>query len=154
MRMTNIFTRQLFTILTHSLFAAAVNQGLGRHTRFVSPSHAVNILLCMFIIQLAWLFAACFARISVACMLLSLPVSRAWKLVIKAVIGVQILTLVANSSYHFAKCRPLRSAWESVPDRKCVGEVVRFSVTIMVICECHCCSAPRKSKIKSLQLLA
>jgi hypothetical protein len=139
-RMTNTLMRQPFVILAHSLFAVAVSQGLGRHTVFVPPSHVVKILQHMFIIQLAWTFATCFARISVACMLLPLAISRAWKLAIKAVVGVQILALVGNLSFRFASCRPLRAAWENVPDKKCVGEEVRFSVSIIVICKCHCLS--------------
>ncbi|KAH8726620.1 hypothetical protein GQ44DRAFT_825616 [Phaeosphaeriaceae sp. PMI808] len=66
-----------FVILTHSLFAAAVSQGLGRHTVFIPPDHAVKILRYMFIIELAWIFATCFARISIAYMLLPLAISRA-----------------------------------------------------------------------------
>ncbi|KAH8728547.1 hypothetical protein GQ44DRAFT_675982 [Phaeosphaeriaceae sp. PMI808] len=130
----NDLMRQPFAILAHSLYITAVSQGLGRHTVFVPPDHAVKILRYMFIIQLAWTFATCFARISVACMLLPFAISRAWELAIKTVIGVQILLFISNSSYALAKCRPLRAAWENVPDKKCVGEEVRFSFTVLVIC--------------------
>ncbi|KAF1969993.1 hypothetical protein BU23DRAFT_571055 [Bimuria novae-zelandiae CBS 107.79] len=52
----------------------------------------------------------------------------------KTVIGVQILTLVDNLSFYFAKCRPVRAAWEKVVEKQCVGEEVKFSFTIPVIC--------------------
>ncbi|PVH97399.1 hypothetical protein DM02DRAFT_533289 [Periconia macrospinosa] len=135
-----------FIILAHSFYAAAVSQGLGRHTVFVPPANMKNILLYMFIIPLAWGFATAFARISVACMLLPLAISRAWKLALKAVIGVQILTIVMNLIFKFATCRPLRASWETVPDRKCWSDEVGLRNGISLICKCLCRSPSQKER--------
>ncbi|CRK23755.1 hypothetical protein BN1723_000904 [Verticillium longisporum] len=108
--------------ITFSFFAAAVAFGLGRHSVFVSPEDGASILRCLFAIAVAGLWASALARISIACLLLTLSTCNSGaRIILWSMIVLQVGALIVTETITLLQCRPIQAIWEDVPDAQCLS---------------------------------
>ncbi|KAK0726921.1 hypothetical protein B0T26DRAFT_108689 [Lasiosphaeria miniovina] len=98
---------------------AAVSRGFGRHVWYINKDEASDIGTFTFVVFVIGLWASCFGRISVACLLLRITPWPRWKMLLWVIIGFQLAALIACDIVELIACRPIRAAWETVPDSEC-----------------------------------
>ncbi|KAH7119464.1 hypothetical protein B0J13DRAFT_457875 [Dactylonectria estremocensis] len=107
-------------IITYSLFATAIDDGLGSPNYYLTPEVIVKISKLLFGLVFVGRWSASFARISVACLLLQFAISTGWKLILWATLCFQAATLLASELFHLLQCHPIQALWEEGPNRQCV----------------------------------
>jgi hypothetical protein len=110
---------QVAETIAISLVAAAVANGFGHHSYYLTTEDKETIGRCIFGVFLVGWWASCFGRVSVACVLLPLTTSLPWKIILWANIGSQLVLLTWAEIFELIQCQPLRAVWETVPDAKC-----------------------------------
>ena len=102
------------------LTIVAVSHGLGRPLSLLYPSQIEVIGPTTFSVFIIAIWASSFARISILCLLLQIAQDRAWRWLLWFGIALQGTSLVACNISQLVQCRPIRSMWTSVPEKKCV----------------------------------
>lgn len=74
-----------------------------------------------FVVYIVGFWASCFARISVACLLLQFTLAQAWRAALWAMITLQVLLMVGCNLVVLLQCRPIRATWAQVPGAKCLS---------------------------------
>jgi len=97
----------------------AVVEGLGRQQYYVDANTQLTISKLLIPSQVLGLWAIGLTRISVACMLLYLPVSRVWKVVLQMTVVIQVAVIIVSTILPFVRCFPLSANWQSSSHTKC-----------------------------------
>lgn len=92
---------------------AAVTRGFGKaYTSLNDPAADVAYIgQTTMVVFVLGLWASCFARVSVALLLLQFTDKRAWKITLWSVITLQIAQLIACDIIQVTQCRPLKALW-------------------------------------------
>ena len=77
------------------------------------------IMKLFFPLGLVSFWASSLARISIGSMLLSFPISKAWRMKLRVLIVIQIGMPIGANIFQLLQCRPMRAMWEQVPDSVC-----------------------------------
>jgi hypothetical protein len=72
---------------------------------------------------LIFFWALNFIRISMCLMLLRLKYERAWKLVLRSLIVLQVCLIIVATGVQMALCQPLSGIWAPTPDARCIPVV-------------------------------
>jgi len=97
----------------------AVSLGFGRYSYYISDSAQIQILKCVFVVAFFGGLAAPIARISIGVMLLDFQFSIMRKMVIYALLIIQLAIALASSLVMLLQCRPIHAFWEPVPGGVC-----------------------------------
>lgn len=97
----------------------AIRFGFGRYNDDLSPPDLVKILKCFFPLGLVAFWASSLARIAIGGMLLRFPISKAWHVVLWALIVTQFAMAIGADIFQLLQCRPIRALWEPVPGAEC-----------------------------------
>ncbi|KAK3377634.1 hypothetical protein B0H63DRAFT_417196 [Podospora didyma] len=92
--------------------AAAVSHGFGHPPQYLSKEATNAIGELTFVVFVVALWASCFGRISVACLLLQFTQHAWWRAVLWATVAFQMVALVGCSIVELIQCRPIRAAWD------------------------------------------
>ena len=144
---------------TLALLAVAISKGFGRHNYYINGDAAVAIKLYSFVLVLTGAGASWFARISIACLLLELTISRLWRTIILATLVTQAAAFLAFEITHLARCRPVMAMWTTVEGSQClspaqawayayssIGELTFLQGNcrlVILSCPRRCCHAER-----------
>ena len=128
---------QISAITTYTLFATAVSYGLGRRSVYITPENTVRILQHLYGVLIVGLLTSCFARISVACLLLELASSNTWKAVLWLTISFQIACLLLILPLEAFQCHPIRSFWDPMAGGKCISPAVMWTLGYVFNGTCH-----------------
>ncbi|KAH7399698.1 hypothetical protein BKA66DRAFT_170447 [Pyrenochaeta sp. MPI-SDFR-AT-0127] len=72
-----------------------------------------------FALGLVAFWASSLARISIGCMLLCFPISKAWKTTLWILLAIQLIMPLGANIFALLQCRPVRANWEPVPTAVC-----------------------------------
>jgi hypothetical protein len=89
----------------------------------VTSENGVEIRRRLVGITLTAVWAAILTRISMACMLLQLNISRSWRLILWGAIFIQLGMAIGASVSQLTQCRPVRALWVAVPNATCLNPV-------------------------------
>ena len=98
-----------------------MSKGFGRHSYYIDGDAATAIKLYSFTLVLTGTCASWLARVSIACLLLELTISRFWRTIIWAIIIMQAACLLAFEITHLARCRPVMAMWTTVEGSQCLN---------------------------------
>ena len=126
---------QLAATITYILLAKSVSHGLGRHSVHITPENKVRILQYLYGDLMVGLLTSVFSRISVACLLLELPLSKTWKAVLWVTIAIQLATLISTLPLQVFHCSPIRAYWEPVAGGKCISPAVMWTIGYVFGCK-------------------
>jgi hypothetical protein len=132
--------RQAAETISIALTVVAVARGFGRPVYFLTPDDQEVIGVSTYIVFIVALWASCFARISVACLLLKFTQSRAWRVVLWAAIAFQVALLVGCDVIELLQCRPIRAIWAVVPDAQCMETEHVWAMAYVFIGKCQIAS--------------
>jgi hypothetical protein len=107
------------------MIATAAQNGLGRRDTHVTRQDWTTARHLIFASMSLWIVCIAFVRISIACMLLRLKHSQPWRIFLWTLIGVQLLSCVANFIFQMVQCNPLAFLWdpEDHPTAVCVKQI-------------------------------
>ncbi|GAB1317803.1 Rhodopsin domain-containing protein [Madurella fahalii] len=108
---------------------AAILNGFGKHTVDIPRSGLMVLGNYLFATFLTGVPAACFARISIACLLLQITLSRRWRILIWAVIVLQALFMITYDAVHLTQCRSVISQKVRVDTTSCLTPSQVWSFT-------------------------
>jgi len=123
------------------LTTVAVARGFGKPAKLLSHDDLEVIGVTTFIVFIVALWASCFARISVACLLLQLTQERAWRILLWALIGFQLAALISCDVVEMLQCRPIRAMWAKVDGAVCMTPDDVWVMAHTYIGQCLLCSA-------------
>jgi len=123
----------LAATITFGLFITAIVHGFGHHSFYITPEDSVIVFKCLYVVLNVGLFAAVFARISVACLCLQFTTSTVPKIILRAQITFQIASLIATAVATWIQCRPISAFWEAVPGGKCFSPPQSWAFTAIGI---------------------
>lgn len=111
---------QIARSISASFATAAIANGFGKHTVDIPYSGLMVIGNYLFGSFMAAVPAACFARISIACLLLQITLSRKWRVLIWSTIVLQVLVMVVYDTVHLAQCRSVISEKTDIHNTACM----------------------------------
>ncbi|KAK5660023.1 hypothetical protein OQA88_13491 [Cercophora sp. LCS_1] len=108
--------------VTIALTTAAVARGFGKPASYLSVDEREFIGATTFSVFIISLWSSCFARVSMACLLLQVTQSRGWRIVLWNIIAFQTGTLITCDILQIWKCRPIRAMWAPVSGSQCMSQ--------------------------------
>ncbi|KXX77649.1 hypothetical protein MMYC01_205976 [Madurella mycetomatis] len=99
---------------------AAIANGFGKHTADIPYSGLMVLGNYLFATFLTAVPAACFARISIACLLLQITLSRKWRILIWSTIVLQALLMLVYDTVHLAQCRSVITRKAKIDTTSCL----------------------------------
>lgn len=83
---------------------AAIAHGFGRHNVDIPAAEEPLIKVYLLGIYMSGVAASCFARISIACLLLRFTTHRWWRTLIWATMALQVVTVITYEVSQLAQC--------------------------------------------------
>ncbi|KAF2497861.1 hypothetical protein BU16DRAFT_427871, partial [Lophium mytilinum] len=108
-------------IIVWALTARAVDFGMGRHNFYVSAEDQTRAAHLLFAVQPLWAWSVGLGKISMACMLLRIMRSKAWRVFLYIIIGIQLVSTTAFMFVVLLQCRPLSGMWAPRASDNCWG---------------------------------
>ncbi|KAF2681430.1 hypothetical protein K458DRAFT_391817 [Lentithecium fluviatile CBS 122367] len=102
-----------------SILLATLHLGLAKHDYYISQFARTKIMHLLFYLGLVGFWASSFARMSIGSMLLSFPISKAWRVTVWVLLVIQTAMPIGADVFQLLQCRPIRAMWEQVPDAVC-----------------------------------
>ncbi|KAH7397135.1 hypothetical protein BKA66DRAFT_521609 [Pyrenochaeta sp. MPI-SDFR-AT-0127] len=102
-----------------ALVCQASRYGFGRHNYYVSAENKSIVFRYLFGVVIIGLWSATLVRVSVALMLLRLKNTRSWKILLRTIVAIQIVSMVGVNICQLLQCRPIRAMWDMVPSAQC-----------------------------------
>ncbi|KAM5353201.1 hypothetical protein ACJZ2D_016904 [Fusarium nematophilum] len=100
-------------------FLASIAFGFGHYESYLSADAMVKILKCFYVLGLMGFWASTLARISIGTMVLRFEISRPSRAGVWILIAIQVIMAIGATVFALANCRPIRAAWEQVPEAVC-----------------------------------
>ena len=85
--------------------------GLGRHSYYVGYEDQVTANFFNFLSQPIAVWAVCFAKCSVACVLLRIKQTPGWRIFLYIAIAFQVASAIVSTVVVFVQCVPLSALW-------------------------------------------
>ena len=111
----------------------AVSEGFGRRVQYLSQQQRESIGLHTIIVFIVALWTSAFARISWALLLLQFTASTTWRVLLKCMVGFDLVILVINETIVLTQCRPMRAMWDVVPDAQCFTVSQTWASAVFVV---------------------
>jgi len=83
---------------------AAIAHGFGRHNVDIPAAEEPLIKVYLLGIYMSGVAASCFARISIACLLLRFTTHRWWRILIWATMALQVVTVITYEVSQLVQC--------------------------------------------------
>ncbi|KAH7146073.1 hypothetical protein EDB81DRAFT_933824 [Dactylonectria macrodidyma] len=110
----------VFELAAFALLIAAITEGLGRQAYYLEGDANINISHLLFFGQILGPWVASLSRASVAYLLLQLPVSLLWRVILVVSIAFQFVVAISANVIRLVHCIPIRANWDpAVPDAHC-----------------------------------
>ncbi|KAH7071846.1 hypothetical protein BKA63DRAFT_604815 [Paraphoma chrysanthemicola] len=106
-------------LVTLSLLFRTIQLGVSGYDEYIAPDNMITIGKLFFGLGLVGFWASSLARMSIGCMLLYFPVSKAWKVTLVVLIAIQAIMPLGANIFTLLQCRPIRAQWEPVPGAVC-----------------------------------
>ncbi|RYP89952.1 hypothetical protein DL770_003910 [Monosporascus sp. CRB-9-2] len=123
----------LSELITFVSLLVAIHFGLGRYDYYLSPADFVKIMKCLSALGFIAFWASSLARVAIGGMLLRFSISKAWRIVIWALILIQFAMAIGADIFQLLQCRPIRAMWEPVPDAQWMGIASDLVFAIMPV---------------------
>jgi|SRR3569833_337805 len=109
---------------------SAINHGFGKHTPYVDRAVVGAYTFACFMLGVP---AACFARISIACLLLQFTTSRRWRILIWLTITLQVLLFLFYEIMQLSQCTSVLAAKLNIDHSQCLKPQTVWSFTYATI---------------------
>ncbi|OAL53548.1 hypothetical protein IQ07DRAFT_313514 [Pyrenochaeta sp. DS3sAY3a] len=106
-------------LVSLSLLLGTIDLGVSGYDEYISPATRITIGKLFFGLGLSAFWASSLARISIGCMLLRFPISKAWRTTLWILLALQVVMPIGANIFALLQCRPIRALWEPVPNAVC-----------------------------------
>ncbi|SPN96991.1 uncharacterized protein DNG_00511 [Cephalotrichum gorgonifer] len=87
-----------------AFMTVAIRHGFGRHNYYISDADRATIRRKLLGVYMSGVPASCFARISIACLLLQITRARWWRVAIWTTLVVQVLVVLTYEAAQLSQC--------------------------------------------------
>lgn len=114
---------------------AAIAHGFGKHNAYISEKDEDLIKGYLLGVYMSGVPASCFARISIACLLLRFTTNRWWRALLWATIVLQVITVLTYEIAQFAQCGSVITKIKP-QDSRCLPPAQVMAFTFLSFSEC------------------
>lgn len=104
---------QALAIVSITMSALGCQYGIGRHSYYVTPDEATKALHYSFVGQPMCVWSICLAKVSVACLLLRIKRTNAWRWFLYTAIVIQFASALAANIAELVQCKPMAALWDA-----------------------------------------
>ena len=117
---------------------------------YVPKQNVGRIGIALFAMFLAGVPASCFARISIACLLLQFTPTKWWRILLWSTIVLQVLTIFMYEIVQLIQCKSVISDKINISETQCMGAVTVWSFTYANVSKYYpSCTNPMVPRAKS-----
>ncbi|KAH8706973.1 hypothetical protein GQ44DRAFT_493994 [Phaeosphaeriaceae sp. PMI808] len=106
-------------LITLATQLANIGLGASGYDEYISTAARIKIGKLSFVMGMVSFWASSLSRISIGCMLLSFPISKAWKITLWVLLAIQVVMPIGANIFTLLQCRPVRASWEPVSGAVC-----------------------------------